>query len=100
MSEESKKRMGVDGNGYGALVDAIFSRISKDHEAQCVLSAEDWLRLAWACVDQASSMRTVRLAQRALEAIEDMYDAEPETVREGTAPDPVKLVEAKKAGAT
>jgi hypothetical protein len=82
---EGAKRMGMEGSGYGAKVDSVLEPIGFG------MSREDWLRLAWACVDQASGRENVRLAQRAREAIEDMFDAEPETQREGTAPDPVKL---------
>ena len=81
---EGPKRMGIEGDGYGEKVDAVLDSVGHN------LAREDFLRLAWACVDQASSMRTVRLSQRALGAIEDLYDAEePETLREGTAPEPV-----------
>lgn len=86
MSDDVKKRMGVDGNGYGEMVDSILGSCGHN------MSREDFLRLAWACVDQVSGTQNVRLAQRALEAIEDMFDSEgPETLRDGQAPDPVRL---------
>ena len=62
-------RMGVEGGaGYGKRVDRALASID--------LSRDEMLSLAWALVDQASNLRTTRLAQTALTAIEDLYDAE------------------------
>jgi hypothetical protein len=71
------KRMGIEGKGYGEKVDSILDSIGHD------LNREDFLRLAWACVDQAGSRETIRAMNLALRAIEDMFDAEPETRRTG-----------------
>jgi hypothetical protein len=92
MIDETKKRMGIEGTGYGKRVDLQLSELQADVE----MSREDFLRLAWACVDQASCMRTVRLAQRAQEAIEDLYDAEPQTLRDGQVPEQANLSDAER----
>jgi hypothetical protein len=70
-------RMGVTGAdvaGYGAKVDLVL----RGSLAVRDLTRDDKLALAWALVDQASSLRTTKLAQAAMTAIEDLYDAEEE----------------------
>lgn len=65
------RRMGVSGQpGYGKTVDAALDAGVR------ALSRDDKLSLAWALIDQASSLRTTQEAQRAMSAVEDLYDAE------------------------
>ena len=73
MSKEGAARMGMQfGKSYGAKIDALVAEIGGK------LTPHDFLRLAWACVDQASSQTTERLADVAMDAIEELYDAGPE----------------------
>lgn len=79
------ERMGVAGGGtYGRRVDDAMLIIRTTME----ISRDEQLALAWALVDQASSLRTTRLAKAAMDAIEDLYDAEevPPTCPTGVAP--------------
>ena len=71
--------MGIEGKGtgYGEKVDSILDSVGHN------MNREDFLRLAWACVDQAGTRETIRATDLALRAIEDMFDAEPETRRTG-----------------
>lgn len=78
---KTSDRMGVNGKNYG-IGERALATLS-------VLTRDEMLALAWACVDQASSLRTTRLAQTAMTAIEDLYDAEdgaPSTLPDGTCP--------------
>jgi hypothetical protein len=62
--------MGVSGGpGYGKRVDAALRALP-------AMSRDNQLALAWALIDQASSLRTTRLAKAAMDAVEDLYDAE------------------------
>jgi hypothetical protein len=73
MMPSTTDRMGVTGAdvaGYGAKVDRALAGLD--------LTRDDKLALAWALVDQASSLRTTKLAQAAMTAIEDLYCAEEE----------------------
>jgi hypothetical protein len=81
VSYEGARRMGIKfGSSYGELVDSVIDSIGH------ACTRDDFLRLAWACVDQASSSIDRRLADEAMTAIEVMYDAEPETLRTGRDP--------------
>jgi hypothetical protein len=66
------ERMGVEGSSYGARTDAALSILTRRLD----MSHDDKLCLAWALVDQASSLRTTREAQAAMTAIEALWEAE------------------------
>lgn len=78
MSKEGAARMGIPdaSKSYGDKTDFVVGKLQG-------FSQEDFLRLAWACIDQGSTSRTVRAAERAMAAIEELFDAEPETLRTG-----------------
>jgi hypothetical protein len=71
------ERMGVTGGGYG-LPCKMLDAVAGD-EAEL-------LALAWACIDQASSRETLRSTARALEAVEELSEEAPETLRTGEEP--------------
>jgi hypothetical protein len=67
------ERMGVEGgDGYGARVDMVVEGLIAIYD----LTRDEQLSLAWALVDQASSLRTTREAQAAMTAIEALWEAE------------------------